>query len=260
MLTCTIFLGVGIAVINGPKDLGSLWRLGLGAVSSCTLIRWQTSGGPETLAGNSFVANIAQPILSMIYFLCNGMLTAMIGEREWNQFALRRKGLRLSRGPTGSQRSTYFLQLPYRFVVPNMIFSGVLHWLVSPSIFLVAINVYRSGELRTTDPYYLQYDSEIFTCGYSPIAIMLVLILAALLVVCLIVLGRQRFRAGIPLARNCSIVLSAACHPESFDEELSQKLLQWGVTDTVEQASDASGHCAFSARTVSLPEPNHAYR
>ena len=40
----------------------------------------------------------------------------------------------------GAQRSEYFLQLPYRFALPIMLYSGFLHWLCSQSFFLVSIS------------------------------------------------------------------------------------------------------------------------
>lgn len=69
----------------------------------------------------------------------------LLAEREWNQFARKARGLRISSIPSSSQRSSYFLQLPYRFAIPIMLLSGVLHWLVSQSIFLVAVETYDQG-------------------------------------------------------------------------------------------------------------------
>lgn len=52
--------------------------------------------------------------------------------------ATTRKGLRVT-APRGEQRSSYFLQLPYRWAVPLMIVSGALHWLMSQTIFPVRL-------------------------------------------------------------------------------------------------------------------------
>lgn len=41
-----------------------------------------------------------------------------------------RKGLRVTQ-PHGYQRSSYFLQLPYRWSLPLIVISGTLHWLLS---------------------------------------------------------------------------------------------------------------------------------
>lgn len=47
-----------------------------------------------------------------------------------------------------------------------------------------------------------------------------------------LLLGRRRYEAGIPLAANCSAVISAACHTKDgfADSEVTYLPLQWGVT------------------------------
>lgn len=61
---------------------------------------------------------------------------------EWSQYAVQRKGLRVSAQPRGAQRSTYFLSLPYRNAIPFIILSTLMHWLMSESLFLVMIEAY----------------------------------------------------------------------------------------------------------------------
>ena len=258
---CGALLGCGISVIEGPKDIGALWRLGLGAVSTRTLIEWESSGGPSTLVGNVLVANIAQPILSFIYFTYNGIFTCMLAEREWNQFARKMGGLRISSIPCGFQRSSYFLQLPYRFAIPIMLLSGVLHWVVSQSIFFVAIEIYDQG-VRVD--HHSVYDHatypEILSCGYSPIAIMFVIILTLVMMLFGIGTGMKRYDPGIPIAGSCSVVLSAACHVEDEDGASSQmalKPLQWGVVRSGD--GDEVGHCAFSTAKVTFPQESALY-
>lgn len=41
--------------------------------------------------------------------------------------------------PKGQQRSTYYLQLPYRYVIPLMILLVAMHFLTSQSIFLARL-------------------------------------------------------------------------------------------------------------------------
>lgn len=98
-----------------------------------------SSSANDPLLGNVILANALQLILSVLYFTYNGLFTAMCAAVEWSRFALHRKGLWVSKAPTGSQRSAYFLQLPYRHSVPLMLASGALHWLVSQSIYLVYV-------------------------------------------------------------------------------------------------------------------------
>jgi hypothetical protein len=84
----------------------------------------------DTPLGSTVVVNLPQLGLSIAYFSFNGLFTRMISEREWANFSISFRPLRVSR-PRGSQKSTYRLQLPYRWSIPLIIVSGTLHWLVS---------------------------------------------------------------------------------------------------------------------------------
>ena len=243
---CLVF---AIAKVSGPNDPSSLWDLGCGEVNLKALFKGQTIFRPTSLIGNYFAVNIPQPVFSFIYFLYNGTITAMFGEREWNQFGRKRKALRVSHSPSGSQRSTYFLQLPYRFAIPLLVFSGFIHWLISQSVFLVAVESYRSGK----------YVAEELTAGYSPLGIFSVMVLSIVMIWFLHGLGIRRYPARIPLARNCSLVISAACHPRrggggSASEEMHLHALQWGVTSGGNAVQ--AGHCTFSTSRVSYSVPN----
>lgn len=76
--------------------------------------------------GTAFAINYAQLGISMAYLAYNGLFTRMLSEREWASFKVEFKALRVSR-PRGAQRSTYRLQLPYRWSIPLMLGSGTLH-------------------------------------------------------------------------------------------------------------------------------------
>ncbi|KAF2175728.1 hypothetical protein K469DRAFT_743214 [Zopfia rhizophila CBS 207.26] len=138
LILVSFLLGLGLHALPDGKSLPALARLGYGAVDPRAIIDWPI----RDTVSNVLLANLAQPILSFLYFSYNGLFTCMLLGYEWSQYAHRRKGLRVSRAPSGEQRSTYFLQLPYRFALPLMVLSGVLHWLVSQSIFLVSIDLY----------------------------------------------------------------------------------------------------------------------
>jgi hypothetical protein len=145
--------------------------MGFGAVDSRALISGFVSGGDiVTLA---IIANSPQVLLSFIYFAYNGLFTAMLMGYEWTSYSYKKKGLRISRKPSGFQRSTYFLQLPYRFGIPIAVLSGTLHWLVSQSIFVVSFDLYDArGSLQ---PFWMiPFISK--TCGFSPIAMLVVII------------------------------------------------------------------------------------
>jgi len=94
------------------------------------------------------MANTPQLILSLCYLVYNGLYTRMIAEFEWASFSTQYKSLRVSIPRGGRQRSTYRLQLPYRYSVPLIIISVLLHWLYSNCIYL---GIYES--LSPSFPY-----------------------------------------------------------------------------------------------------------
>ncbi|KAK8131082.1 hypothetical protein PG984_007520 [Apiospora sp. TS-2023a] len=93
------------------------------------------------------VANLPQLILSFCYLLINNLFTQLQAEQEWNSYAQTYKPLRVSY-PEGGQLSTYRLQLPYKYSVPLIAMSAVLHWLVSNSIYFLVIDGGMSNILR----------------------------------------------------------------------------------------------------------------
>jgi len=200
----------------------------------------------------ALVANLPQVILSFLYFAYNSLFTAMLMGYEWTSYAHKRKGLRVSRKPARHQRSTYFLQLPYRFGLPLVILSGTLHWLVSQSIFVVSFDLYDVDGEPVPDTYLnFEWDMVTRSVGYSPVAMLSVIILGVLMVGSVIGFGYIPYKPGMPLAGSCSLAISAACHPEKRvgldDGVLSEQKLQWGVVST---DADGVGHCAFSSEDV----------
>lgn len=202
---------------------------------------------PTDIISIALIANVPQLLLSFLYFAYNSLFTAMLMGYEWTSYAYKRKGLRITRRPSGFQRSTYFLQLPYRFSLPLVVLSGILHWLVSQSIFVVAFDTYDAYG----DSYKGIDNIMAKTCGYSPIAMLTVVILGILMVVAVVAFGYIPYKRGMPLAGSCSLAISAACHPEqdrgTKASALSEQKLQWGVVST---GVDGVGHCAFSSKEI----------
>ena len=121
------------------QSFSSLLSLGLGTVSVQTIIFWSLpNSGTVGLLSNVLIANLPQLILSIAYFTYNGLFTSMLAGLEWSQMAWQKKGLRVSQNPQGEQRSSYFLQLPYRYAIPLLGFSAVMHWLVSRGALILA--------------------------------------------------------------------------------------------------------------------------
>ncbi|KAF2437579.1 hypothetical protein P171DRAFT_425130, partial [Karstenula rhodostoma CBS 690.94] len=129
---------------EGPTGFKLIQSLGFGKVDTRTTLRI-----PSTkLITNAIIANAPQVILSWIYFSCNGLLTLRSLAREWELYTLQRKGLKVSSGRERKQRSTYFLQLPYRIAIPFTVLSAFIHWLVSQSLFLVSVQLHGSDAAK----------------------------------------------------------------------------------------------------------------
>ena len=134
----------------------------------------------------------------------NAVFTSMLVGREWSHFAIKRRVLRVT-NPRGLQRSTYWLGIPYRYAVPLLCLSGLLHWLTSQSLFLAHIEIYA---WNTEDISY-----TISTAGYSCGAIIGTLALAIAALVFAEANGWRRYPGKIPVVGSCSAAMSAACHP-----------------------------------------------
>ncbi len=199
------------------------------------------------------LANLPQLLLSFLYFAYNSIFTCMLLAQEWNEYARKRKPLRVT-SPVGRQRGSYRLQLPYRYGIPLLIGSGILHWLVSQSIFLVRISSYQSTGT-------LDIESGISTCGYSPIAIIFVIGLGSIIVLLGIANGFRVSRSGMPLVGSCSAAISAACHPPQGDLDASSRPVMWGVVakEDTEISDDDIGHCSFTSFEVEAPTPGKWY-
>lgn len=122
------------------RSLSHLYELGFGEVTSATLVHMAVPGSWGLLL-ITILANIPQLLLSFCYLTFNCIFTCMLVAQEWNSYSHRRRHLRVT-SPQGNQRSTYRLQLPYRYSMPFLVLSGILHWLTSQSLFLARVTTY----------------------------------------------------------------------------------------------------------------------
>jgi hypothetical protein len=132
-----------------------------------------------------------------------------------------------------------------------IIISGRLHWLVSRSIFLAVVANYDElGDLNNA--------VQIASCGFSPIAMICVLVLGTLLVVGVYLIGRQKYDPSMPLAGSCSVAISAACHRPSWDVDASLNSILWGV---IPGSGDETGvgHCCFTSGSVEAIQDGQQY-
>ncbi|PKY04081.1 hypothetical protein P168DRAFT_236422 [Aspergillus campestris IBT 28561] len=266
-----------LGIIDFTKSYGgnSIWSSGLGEVTTATIL--SSMDIPATASGifsMVFMANIPQLLVSAVYFQYNALLTCMLSAVEYDNYATNRKPLRVS-WPRPDQRSTYYLSLPFRYSLPLLLVSAILHWLVSQSLFFVQIVPFdRSGVPQQSE--------QVVTCGYSPLAIICAMILGVALLLGVGLLGLRRFKSRMPLAGQCSAAISAACHPTSSTDEHALKPVQWGEVEMPRAfpwhnelgdsplyggESDELGrptetgffHCAFSSGEVSEPSAERLY-
>jgi hypothetical protein len=228
----------------GRGDLGA-W----GTSSSLIITATESTPTAGGVLKNAFLANLPQFVLSVVYFMINRICTSICSAQEWNDYAIHRKGLRVTETPRGSQRSTHFLQLPYRWAIPLTIAQGFLHWLLSQSVFLVRADMRnREGVL---------YPTSICACGYSPLSLaMFTLVFLGLISTIIFLVLRYSMEVYLPPVQHCSAVISAACHPPSDDQNANIRKVQWGV---VSMPGSIVEHCTFTSQEVSLPKDGTRY-
>jgi hypothetical protein len=249
--------------MKSPNDFSALWKLGVGGIHPSVFIDFPEGTyeiGFLGLLGMAALANTPQIFLAILYFIFDSLMTSMVLASEWNDYAVERKGLRVSSHKKGSLRSTYFLSLPFKYSIPMILTSTLLHWLISQSLLLVSIQF--GAFYSSNDQGLINGDtvSDYFTCGFSPLAIILVLILTGILGIVAAAFAFRKFRSAMPIAGSCSFCISAACHgfegSTGEESENPEEPLMWGVTGV---NSNRIGHCGFSSRDVQEPVDGRLY-
>jgi hypothetical protein len=232
-----------------PSDPKRLWQTGFGAVKGNNFINFRTS-----LLGGVLLAKTPQALRSYMYLTFNALYTTMFVAAEWSSYIAERKTLHVT-APVGQQRDTYWLGVPFRYVIPMICISGLFHWLASQSLFKVQISI--------TDAHTRQVIDEISTCGYSPVAIILTTIIAFVIAGGGVPVSRLWYPAGMPLASSNSAAISAACHPPPEDVDASVLPVQWGAVthgETGRHGREPVAHCCFTSFLVEMPIPERMYK
>jgi hypothetical protein len=198
---------------------------------------------------NAWLANMPQVLLSFCYLNLNTLCTAMAGEEEWNGLT-ERKGLRVTE-PYGEQRSTYFLQLPYKWAIPLIVVSTTLHWVLSQTFFLIRVD-YFPVDSKEAD----SGRSE-SACGISFASLAAFCGICALLCGLIAYLSRPSLIPGLPQVENCSLMISAACHPAPDEIEPHLRRVQWGVISR--RTTDGHLLCSLSSKPVRMPRAKMSY-
>lgn len=211
------------------------------------------------MLGMILLANTPQILLTFLYFAYNNLYTSMLLAKEWSGYAIGPQALRVT-APIGKQLSTYRLNLPYRYGVPLLAMSIILHWLVSETIYVVNLDEYTFRDEKR---------GAITDCGCSPTALLTTTIVGAIVLLIGIAHGFRTYEPGIPLVGTCSAAISAACHPPTGDDRASTKLIMWGscghadrfeAADQSASAQDGEvGHCSMTSLTVERPVEGALY-
>ena len=242
LIVVSVLLSIAVRAITTAGF--TVQDLGFGKVKPAAIITgWRigaTGGAAAQILSSVLLANLPQTIFSFLYLNLNGLLTSMWVASEWSDFAKERKTLRVSK-PKGAQRSTHFLQLPYKVAMPLMILSGLLHWLISQAIFLVVVAEYNpDGTLLSP--------VAVASCGFSPLAMILGIAAGCAIIIVTFLLGfGLRYEPSMPLAGSCSAAISAACHPPDWDSDAAMRPIKWGVIPDTLTGEDGVGHCSFTS-------------
>ena len=135
----------------------------------------------------------------------------------------------------------------------------------------------------------LKSNFAVSTCGFSPIAMIYVVIVGVVLAIGILVLGWMKLDSGVTVVGSCSAAISAACNvrgdalvPQVSKQDrldIVQGSLVWGEVSRdkssetpihgdheFDPAGDALRHCSFASaaeegwrRHVKLPEAEMVY-
>ncbi|KAG0635399.1 hypothetical protein HOY80DRAFT_1093564 [Tuber brumale] len=233
-----VFLRMGI-VHNGKYLSTDIKSIGFGKANTASLLTIRF----RNITQEILLANLPQTILSFLYLTYNSLFTCMLSAHEWPLFSHHHRTLRVT-SPRPGQRSTYWLQIPYTYAIPLISMSGLLHWLISQSIFFARIEV--------SDPLGRETPVTASTVGYSCIAIIFVLSLGLLSLLTAAGMGHRRFAAEATTVGSCSAAISAACHAWEPSDVAIGKKVRWGDVGIVPDLGVR--HLTFSSeRAVGKP-------
>lgn len=188
--------------------------------------------------------------LTSYTYSINSLLTGLAISVEWTSYLRERKPLRVTQ-PRGFQVSSYFLSLPIKYVAPLTIGSGILHYLLSESVFLIYPDTYDcAGNLYDGSATLAQH------MGISFNAIISTTVCGVIFLLVLIPLGWwKRLDGDMPLAGSDSRAIASACYRPDGDKDAQYMPVQYGAVP-----GDGPQHCSFTtARPVEPPRNGRQY-
>ncbi|GIZ44544.1 hypothetical protein CKM354_000774000 [Cercospora kikuchii] len=240
LLICTLISAVGIALLVKGFQAKTTWTYLTFDVANLIEFTLDLS-----ITANAVLPNIPQIAVSFAYLFYNNLVTCMVLAGEYAEYASSPTPLRVSR-PKDKQRSTYWLQIPYKYSIPMLSLSALLHWLISRSLFFIKLEVMDpSGNLRQPekDENGLYGASGYTGVAFSGGAAMIALIIWIVMILALIFYSDRKVDTRIPLAGSCSLAISAACHRPRSDVNAALLPVQYGIF----AESDETGHIEESA-------------
>lgn len=248
---------VNISKRNNVFSFSHRWANKIGFVSLGNTI---SNRAISSTLGVVVLANLPQVAFSFVYLSYNALATSLLANREYISYSQKRKRLRLSE-PRIGQKSTYYLQIPYRYGIPLMIWSSSLHYLISQSLFIVRVNYYDANDVQ-------DLTHSLNTLGYSVLGIISVLIVGGMGVVLIFLLGFRRYPGLMPIGGTCSAAIAAACWRPESDIKAATQGVKWGEisgnnsTDfrdvNGEEASNVR-HLCFTSFPVTKPQARTLY-
>ncbi|KAI0436193.1 hypothetical protein F4803DRAFT_543152 [Xylaria telfairii] len=184
-----------------------------------------------TLLAGILIANSPQILLSASYLAYNSLFTRLQLVREWASYGTGYFPLRVT-DPQGNQISTYRLQLPYKYSLPLIVVSVSLHFLVSNTIYIVVStggylkSLYNNVGILPGLP-----EDSVVVIGYSPISLLVVLIVSSILITIPIIVGSKKLPSDMVVVGANSMAISAACHASCLSQAMSDTHTQSSNTN-----------------------------
>lgn len=235
-----LFLGIQELT---PPTLSNAMTIDFGAVEAQNLVGLGRRRGAATdVLVTALVANTPQAFLAFLYMVYNTIFTLMQCGENWDMYGAytattRHKLQLLSKqathrylrvsNPKGAQKSTHTLNLPVRYAIPLMTMSGLIHWLMSQTLYLANVSVIKRG----VDIHDAPKDDEITTVAYAPSGMMGLIVVALIMVIVLVTNAMRKFGGQMPIVASNSAAISASCHVQMSERRRRAMVLRkiaWG--------------------------------